>query len=86
MNIHEIIERIKKEEVIEEVTVKKICKKVQEVFMTESNVEQVSSPINLVGDVHGQFYDVQKLLKIGRGWLTQRVIPPLLGLSSSEIL
>lgn len=65
MNIPEIIERIKKEEVIEEVTVKKICKKVQEVLMAESNVEQVCSPINLVGDVHGQFYDVQKLLKIG---------------------
>ena len=33
--------------------------------MSESNVEMVSSPVNLVGDIHGQFYDVQKLLKIG---------------------
>jgi|JI6StandDraft_1071083.scaffolds.fasta_scaffold181336_1 hypothetical protein len=65
MNIQGIIERIKKEEVIEEGTVKQLCKKIQELFMTESNVEQVSSPINLVGDVHGQFYDVLKLLKIG---------------------
>ena len=33
--------------------------------MRESNIEYLSSPINLVGDVHGQFYDVQKLLQIG---------------------
>ncbi len=34
MNIQEIIERVKKEEVIEEPTVRKICKKIQEIFMT----------------------------------------------------
>jgi hypothetical protein len=65
MNIQEIIERVKKEEVIEEVTVKKVCRTIQEIFMGESNVELVSSPINLVGDVHGQFYDVLKLFSIG---------------------
>ena len=50
---------------MEEGTVKKICRKVQEVLMREANIEYLSSPINLVGDVHGQFYDVQKLLAIG---------------------
>jgi len=33
MNIQEVIERIKKEEVIEERTVKNICKKVQELLL-----------------------------------------------------
>lgn len=64
MNVQEIIEKIKKEEVIDEPTVKKLCRKVQEVLMGESNVELIQSPITLVGDVHGQFYDVQKIFKI----------------------
>lgn len=38
MNIQDIVEKIKKEEVIDEPTVKKICKKIQELFMNESNV------------------------------------------------
>jgi hypothetical protein len=33
--------------------------------MGEANLEIVSSPIVLVGDIHGQFYDVLKLLSIG---------------------
>lgn len=58
MNINEILERIKKEEVIPEAQVRSLCKKIQEVFLGESNLEPVPSPITLVGDVHGQFYDV----------------------------
>lgn len=34
MNIQHIIERIKKEEVVEERTVKKICKQIQELLLT----------------------------------------------------
>lgn len=33
--------------------------------MAEANLEIVSSPVVLVGDVHGQFFDVQKLLSLG---------------------
>jgi len=34
MNIQDIIERIKKEEVLDERTVKKICTKIQEILLT----------------------------------------------------
>jgi len=31
----------------------------------ESNLLVLAAPINIIGDVHGQFYDVLKLLAIG---------------------
>lgn len=34
-------------------------------MLREANLQIVSSPIVLVGDVHGQFYDVLKLLSEG---------------------
>ena len=39
--------------------------------MEESNLVNVSAPINVVGDVHGQFYDVLKLFSLGYFMLTQ---------------
>ena len=33
--------------------------------MDESNLVDVSAPVNVVGDVHGQFYDVIKLFSLG---------------------
>lgn len=53
--------------------------------MAEANLEIVSSPIVLVGDVHGQFYDVLKLLTIGTHLLSKPVNHPTLDTSSSEI-
>jgi hypothetical protein len=38
----------------------------------------------LVGDVHGQFYDVLKLLATGKDRPTQPARPPRRGTSSSE--
>lgn len=35
--------------------------------MRESNVVHVRAPITVVGDIHGQFYDLIEIFKIG-GW------------------
>ena len=86
MNVQEILEKIKKEEVIDEPTVKKICRKVQEVLMGQSNVELVQSPITLVGDIHGQFYDVLKIFTIGMLSLRKLVTCLTTSIFSSEIL
>jgi hypothetical protein len=33
----------------------------------ESNVLEVPSPVTIVGDIHGQFYDLVELFRVG-GW------------------
>ena len=45
--------------------IKLICTKVKEIFVAENNVCDLNSPITLVGDVHGQFSDVQELFRVG---------------------
>jgi 4-hydroxy-3-methylbut-2-en-1-yl diphosphate synthase IspG/GcpE len=76
MDVQTILERVKKEEVIEESIVRMLCSKMQEVFLTEANIEYISSPITLVGDIHGQFYDLQKLIHLGTfletSWITSK--------------
>jgi hypothetical protein len=35
--------------------------------MQESNVVHVQAPVTVVGDIHGQFFDLIEIFKIG-GW------------------
>ncbi|GJD05844.1 Serine/threonine-protein phosphatase PP2A catalytic subunit [Galdieria sulphuraria] len=45
--------------------VKKLCDKAREFFIEESNVQPVSCPVTVCGDIHGQFHDLLELFKIG---------------------
>lgn len=42
-----------------------MCLKMRELLVMESNVVHVSSPVTVVGDVHGQFHDVLEIFRIG---------------------
>lgn len=42
-----------------------IIKKAQEIFEAEPNLLKLNDPITVVGDLHGQYYDVVKLLEVG---------------------
>lgn len=41
------------------------CVQAREVLQKETNVQHVSSPVTLVGDIHGQWYDLIELFAIG---------------------
>ncbi|KAJ1939025.1 Protein phosphatase methylesterase 1, partial [Kickxella alabastrina] len=61
----EWLETVRKCDCLSEADVKKLCERVKELLMEESNVQPVQSPVTVCGDIHGQFYDVLKLLRVG---------------------
>jgi diadenosine tetraphosphatase ApaH/serine/threonine PP2A family protein phosphatase len=44
---------------------KRLCEYVRELLLEESNVQPVSSPVTICGDIHGQFYDLMELFRQG---------------------
>lgn len=45
--------------------VKQLCDRAREMLMLESNVAEMKCPVTVCGDVHGQFYDLLELFRIG---------------------
>ncbi|THH31704.1 hypothetical protein EUX98_g2454 [Antrodiella citrinella] len=44
---------------------KALCDRVRCILMEESNIQPVSSPVTICGDIHGQFWDLLELLRKG---------------------
>lgn len=44
---------------------KKLCDRVKNILLEESNIQPVSSPVTICGDIHGQFWDLLELLRKG---------------------
>lgn len=39
--------------------------KAKELFSKESNIQPVSAPVTICGDIHGQYHDLLELFKVG---------------------
>jgi serine/threonine-protein phosphatase PPG1 len=52
-NLDQCIEQAFKKQLLGEALLREICEKTKEVLMRESNVVHVSSPVTVVGDIHG---------------------------------
>ena len=60
-----LLEKALKGELLEELQINLMCLKAREILIKEENVKNVSAPVTIVGDVHGQFYDLIELFKVG---------------------
>lgn len=65
IDLDECIERLYKKELLAESVVEAICAKTTELLMKESNVVHIAAPVTVVGDIHGQFFDMIEIFKIG---------------------
>jgi len=42
-----------------------LCNLAKEILIEEPNIQQIYSPITICGDIHGQFYDLMELFRVG---------------------
>jgi serine/threonine-protein phosphatase 6 catalytic subunit len=59
------IEQLMRCEHLPEFDMKVLCDRVRTILMEESNIQPVSSPVTICGDIHGQFWDLLELLRKG---------------------
>ena len=64
-DLDRMIETLRRCEVLKESEVKLLCSKAMEILVEESNVQRIDSPVTICGDIHGQFYDLMGLFKVG---------------------
>jgi len=64
-DLDRFIEKMMKCQLLSEKEVKLLCEKSKEIFSNEGNIVTVRSPVTVCGDIHGQFYDLIELFKIG---------------------
>jgi len=65
MDIDKCIADLKAGKILPEKVLRRCCEKIKELLIEESNVQPVSAPVTLCGDIHGQFYDLLELFRIG---------------------
>lgn len=65
VDLDECISRLYKKELLAESVIEAICAKTKELLMRESNVVHVKAPVTVVGDIHGQFFDLIEIFRIG---------------------
>lgn len=71
MNIDSYIADLKEAKCLHERDLRLVCEKAKEILLEESNVQLVSAPVTVCGDIHGQFYDLLELFRTGTFYLIQ---------------
>ncbi|KAL7715515.1 Serine/threonine-protein phosphatase [Entamoeba marina] len=65
MDIDKCIDQLKNGDVLSEQDLLELCFMAKAIMAMESNVIELNTPVTVCGDIHGQFYDLLRLLEIG---------------------
>lgn len=63
-DIEEMKDTLKQGKILHEADLKKLCGRVKEIMSKEENVLHLSSPLTIIGDIHGQFYDLLEIFEM----------------------
>lgn len=65
LDVDECIERCCAMEMLQEEDISLLCARLKEMLMDAPNMAMISSPVTVVGDIHGQFQDLLELFRVG---------------------
>jgi serine/threonine-protein phosphatase 4 catalytic subunit len=65
LDIDRMLLALSQHQIPNESEIEQICFKARELFMEDANIERISSPATICGDIHGQFDDLLELFRIG---------------------
>lgn len=68
------LEQIQQCKHLSEPAMKRLCDKVTEILVEEGNIEPVAAPVLICGDIHGQFWDLKELFRLGGSPPTQSYV------------
>jgi len=63
--VDEVIEQLRRFELIREGTIKEITERMKDIFIDEPNVQHIKSPVTIVTDLHGQLMDLLEMFRVG---------------------
>ena len=72
-NVDQIIEKLLevrgkrpgKQATLSEAEIRQLCLKAREIFISQPMLLELEAPIKIVGDIHGQYYDLLRLFEFG---------------------
>ncbi|KAJ1960266.1 putative serine/threonine protein phosphatase [Dipsacomyces acuminosporus] len=65
VNVDECIERLHDGQILTESEIEEVCRQLMVLLAEEPNVVPIQAPVTVIGDVHGQFYDLLEIFNIG---------------------
>ncbi|OBZ83785.1 putative serine/threonine-protein phosphatase C22H10.04 [Choanephora cucurbitarum] len=65
LDLDACLERLYKKQLLADCVLKEVCERTKELLLTESNVVHIKAPVTVVGDIHGQYYDLIEIFRIG---------------------
>merc|ERR1719160_427369 len=64
-SVDALIEKLLRCETADEGEARFLCERAVEIMSEESNLQPVDAPVTICGDIHGQFFDLLELFKVG---------------------
>lgn len=65
LDLDQCLEKLYKGKLLSEPVLEWLAFKAKELMVKDSNIVHIKSPVTMVGDIHGQFYDLLEIFKIG---------------------